>query len=81
MFKDKVLYVVAQIPKGSTLTYKEVAKMAGNSRAYRAVGNILNKNYNPTVPCHRVIRSDGASGGYNRGEIKKKTLLRREGAI
>jgi len=80
-FKQKVLEVVKKIPKGKTLTYKEVAKKAGNARAWRAVGNILSKNYNPSIPCHRVIRSDGKIGGYNRGEERKKKLLKQEGCI
>ncbi|MEK7576404.1 MAG: MGMT family protein [Patescibacteria group bacterium] len=78
MFKERVIGVVAKIPKGKTLTYKEVAQRAGSPRAYRAVGNILNKNYNPCVPCHRVVRSDGILGGYNRGTKKKILLLARE---
>lgn len=79
-FKQNVLYVVSKIPKGATLTYKEVARLAGRPRAYRAVGNILNKNYDPTIPCHRVIRSDGTIGGYNRGAAQKRKLLHNEGA-
>jgi len=77
-FKEKVLEVVGNIPKGKTMTYAEVAKKAGNSKAYRAVGSILNKNYNPLIPCHRVVRSDGSIGGYNRGAKKKKELLLKE---
>ncbi|MFA5086952.1 MAG: MGMT family protein [Candidatus Paceibacterota bacterium] len=77
-FKDKVLAVVEKIPKGNTMTYKQVAKLAGSPKAYRAVGNILNKNYNPKIPCHRVIRSDGTVGGYNRGTKTKKELLEEE---
>ena len=80
-FKEKVLRVVAGIPRGRTLTYAEVARRAGGPRAYRAVGNILNKNYDPKVPCHRVIRSNGAAGGYNRGAEIKKQILRKEGAV
>ena len=80
-FTQKVLEVVSKIPKGKTLTYKEVAQRVGNPKAYRAVGNILNKNYNPKIPCHRVVRSDGKIGGYNRGEKKKLTLLKKEKAI
>jgi len=80
-FKQKVLEVVKKIPKGKTLTYKEVAEKAGKARAWRAVGNILSKNYNPSIPCHRVIRSDGKIGGYNRGVEKKKKLLKKEGCI
>lgn len=75
-FKDVVYAVVRKIPKGKVLTYKEVAALAGSPRAYRAVGNILNKNYNPEIPCHRVVRSDGTPGGYNRGtEMKEKRLI------
>ena len=79
-FTQKVLEVVRNIPKGKTLTYKEVATLAGNPKAYRAVGNILNKNYDPEIPCHRVVRSDGKLGGYNRGEKLKKERLEKEGA-
>lgn len=78
-FRDDVFSVVSQIPRGSVLTYKEVACRAGRPRAYRAVGNILNKNYDTLIPCHRVVRSDGASGGYNRGSEKKISLLELEG--
>lgn len=72
-FSEKVFAVVAKIPKGTTMTYQEVAILAGNPRAYRAVGNVLNKNYNPKIPCHRVIRSDRTAGGYNRGRERKDT--------
>ncbi len=78
-FRDRVLRITAQIPRGKTLTYKEVARRAGRPLAYRAVGNILNKNFNPKIPCHRVIRSDGRIGGYNRGSRKKIQILKREG--
>lgn len=80
-FTQKVYEVVKKIPKGKVLTYKEVAKMAGSLKASRAVGNILNKNHNPKIPCHRVIRSDGTIGEYNRGWKRKKELLRKEGYI
>jgi O-6-methylguanine DNA methyltransferase len=73
--------VVRKIPKGKTLTYKEVARKAGSEKAFRAVGNILNTNYDPKIPCHRVVRSDGKTGGYNRGEKLKKEILKKEGAI
>ncbi len=78
-FTKKVLMVVKRIPRGKVLTYKEVARRAGKPRAYRAVGNIMNKNRNPKVPCHRVIRSDGSLGGYNRGVREKRKLLLNEG--
>jgi O-6-methylguanine DNA methyltransferase len=78
-FKEKVYEVVKKIPKGKVLTYKEVAKKAGSPNASRAVGNILSKNYDPKIPCHRVIRSDGGMGGYNRGLNNKIKILRQEG--
>jgi len=77
-FKNKVLKIVAKIPKGKVLTYKKVAQLAGRPRAYRAVGNILSKNYNPKISCHRVIRSDAKIGGYNRGHGEKVCLLKIE---
>ncbi len=81
-FADRVLDVVAQIPKGKTLTYKQVAALAGSPNAARAVGNIMKSNYRPNVPCHRVIRSDGKIGDYNRGGSKVKTkLLKKEKAL
>jgi len=80
-FTQKVYDVVQKIPKGKTLTYKEVAKKAGNVNAVRAVGTILSKNFDPKIPCHRVIRSDGKIGQYNRGAENKEKLLKQEGAI
>ncbi|MDD5050203.1 MAG: MGMT family protein [Candidatus Pacebacteria bacterium] len=81
MFKEKVFAVVAKIPKGKVLTYKEVAVRAKSPRAFRAVGSILKTNYNPAIPCHRVIRSDGKMGHYNRGDMRKVALLKKEKAI
>lgn len=63
------------------MTYAQVARMAGRPKAYRAVGNILHKNHNQSIPCHRVVRSDGMAGGYNGGVKKKITILTREWAI
>jgi len=77
-FAEKVYAVVRKIPQGATLTYKEVALRAGAPQAYRAVGNLLARNYNPRIPCHRVVRADGDTGGYNRGREKKKALLKKE---
>lgn len=78
-FADKVCAVVKSIPRGKTMTYAEVAKKAGNARAARAVGAIMRSNYDPAIPCHRVVRSDGRLGGYNRGgPEKKRALLARE---
>lgn len=79
-FSKKVYEVVANIPKGEVLTYKQVAAAAGSPKAYRAVGTLMAKNYNSAVPCHRVVKSDGTLGNYNRGGPKKKfELLHREG--
>ncbi len=79
-FTQKVKAVVRKIPKGSVLTYKEVAERAGNSKASRAVANIMAANYDPDVPCHRVVRTDGKLGGYNRGGIDaKRAILQAEG--
>jgi O-6-methylguanine DNA methyltransferase len=61
------------------MTYKEVAVVCGRPKAYRAVGNILHKNKNIKIPCHRVIRSDNKLGGYNKGAKKKRELLKSEG--
>lgn len=80
-FTEKIHDVVRKIPKGETLTYKQVARLAGSSQAFRAVGNILNKNYDPKIPCHRVVRSDGQTGGYNRGAAKKIKILKQEGFL
>ena len=80
-FKQKVLEIVQNIPKGKMLSYKEVAILAGNRKAYRAVGSVLKKNYNPEIPCHRVICSNGELGEYNRGRKEKFKKLKIEGAI
>jgi len=80
-FADNVFKVVAKIPRGKTLSYKKVAVLAGRPKAYRAVGNILNKNHDPKIPCHRVIRCNGQLGGFNRGAAQKKKLLKQEKTI
>jgi methylated-DNA-[protein]-cysteine S-methyltransferase len=78
-FSNGVYQVVRKIPRGKIISYKEVAKRAGHSRAWRGVGNILNKNRDSKIPCHRVIKSDGEIGGYNLGTKRKIYLLRKEG--
>lgn len=78
-FSERVRRIVGGIGRGKTRTYKEVAAAAGSPRAYRAVGNILSKNDDPRIPCHRVIRSDGRAGGYNRGAAQKRRILFSEG--
>jgi len=79
-FAARVYSVVAKIPKGKTMTYKQVATKAGKPSAARAVGMFMMHNYNPKVPCHRVVRSDGKPSGYNRGgPAQKLKILRSEG--
>jgi methylated-DNA-[protein]-cysteine S-methyltransferase len=78
-FRLRVDAVVKKIPRGKTLTYKQVATKAGNPNASRAVGMFMSKNFDPKIPCHRVIRSDGKMGGYNRGGAKRKAeILKKE---
>ncbi len=79
--KEKVFDVLRSIPKGQTMTYKQVAAKVGKPGASRAVGTIIGTNYDPEIPCHRVIRSDGGMGGYNRGIKNKIKLLKREGVV
>jgi len=79
IFSQKVYDAVRRIPKGEVASYKEVAEMAGYPGAFRAVGTVLSKNTDLTVPCHRVIRADGRVGGYQGGrgggeEIKRARL-------
>lgn len=79
-FSEQVKKTVANIPAGSVMTYKEVAMAVGKPGAARAVANIMAANYDLDVPCHRVIRSDGGLGGYNRGGIEaKRAILKNEG--
>jgi len=81
-FTERVRDAVRAIPKGQTRSYGDVAKMAGAPGAARAVGSIMANNFDNTVPCHRVIRSDGTVGDYNRGGPNvKRALLKKEGGI
>lgn len=80
-FKSDIFEVVKKIPEGKTLTYGEVAKLAGHPRASRTVGAVLKTNFNPEIPCHRVIKADGSLGGYNRGIDQKLEKLQFEGAL
>jgi len=81
-FREKVLNIVRTIPKGGSMTYKQVATKAGNPKAARAVGAIMRTNYDPEIPCHRVVRSDGSLGSYNRGgEGRKREILIEEKAL
>jgi methylated-DNA-[protein]-cysteine S-methyltransferase len=81
-FVRKVLVETARIPYGETRSYAEVAAAVGSPRAYRAAGSALGANPIPiVVPCHRVLRSGGALGGYGGGLGVKRRLLTIEGAL
>ena len=78
-FNEKCYAVLRNVPKGKITTYKEIA-YALHSKAYRAVGNAMNKNpYAPKVPCHRVINSNGSLGGFASGTKNKIKMLKKEG--
>jgi methylated-DNA-[protein]-cysteine S-methyltransferase len=80
-FRRTVLARLADIPYGRTASYAAVAAAAANPRAVRAVGTACATNPLPiVVPCHRVVRSDGALGGYVGGAAAKRALLTLEGA-
>jgi len=81
-FGRKVLRRTAAIPYGGRLSYSEVAAEAGSPRGARAAGNALGANPIPIViPCHRVLRSGGALGGYGGGLERKRWLLELEGGF
>tara|TARA_B100001175_G_scaffold118551_1_gene100720 strand:- start:4744 stop:5025 length:282 start_codon:yes stop_codon:yes gene_type:complete len=81
-FQVKVWKYLMKIPKGTIKSYKQVAIAINRPKSARAVANACRKNpYFPKVPCHRVIRSDGALGGFSApgGTKAKKKLLKEEG--
>jgi methylated-DNA-[protein]-cysteine S-methyltransferase len=81
-FGRRVLSATAEIPYGGHLSYAEVAAEAGSPRGSRAAGNALGSNPIPIIiPCHRVLRSGGALGGYGGGLDRKRYLLELEGAL
>ena len=81
-FTQRVLRATARVPYGSVSTYRDMASAAGNERAVRAAGNALGANPIPiVVPCHRILRTGGALGGYGGGPERKEFLLRLEGAL
>jgi methylated-DNA-[protein]-cysteine S-methyltransferase len=81
-FQLAVQHGIARIPFGETRTYTEMAKEAGNERAVRAAGTACGRNPIPlVVPCHRVLRTSGALGGYGGGLPMKRGLLELEGSL
>jgi O-6-methylguanine DNA methyltransferase len=80
-FTARVLAAVRRIPPGRVATYGDIALLAGRSRAWRAVGNIMATCRAGDVPCHRVVASGGGLGGYGGNTAIKRALLRAEGLI
>jgi methylated-DNA-[protein]-cysteine S-methyltransferase len=81
-FATRVLRATAAIPYGNYSTYSEIAARAGSPQGSRAAGNALGSNPIPIIiPCHRVLRSGGALGGYGGGLDRKRHLLALEGAL
>jgi O-6-methylguanine DNA methyltransferase len=79
VFRRRVLSAVRRIPPGRVATYGDIAELAGQPRAWRAVGNIMRGGGEPGTPCHRVIGAGGALGGYGGNLQLKRELLRAEG--
>ncbi len=78
-FNEKCYALLRKVPRGKVTTYKALA-LALDTKAYRAVGNAMNKNpYAPQVPCHRVINADGNLGGFATGIKNKISMLKEEG--
>lgn len=81
-YRRAVLEELSRVPFGKTVTYKDLAERTGNPKASRAVGTAMATNPIPiVVPCHRVLRTGGALGGYGGGLDTKVWLLRHEGAL
>ena len=83
-FRERVYQITAKIPKRKVATYGQIADLAGNSRAARAVGMYMKTNpFAPRVPCHRVVACDGKLTGFSApgGIAKKKKMLLAEGVV
>jgi methylated-DNA-[protein]-cysteine S-methyltransferase len=79
-FRRRALRAIDRIPYGKTRSYTEIARSAGSERAVRAAGSACGSNPIPiVVPCHRVLRTGGALGGYGGGLPMKEALLKLEG--
>ncbi len=79
-FQQRVWQALRNIPAGTTATYSEIAKQIGSPSSFRAVANACGKNsLAVAIPCHRVVRNDGAVSGYRWGVERKQSLLLKEG--
>jgi methylated-DNA-[protein]-cysteine S-methyltransferase len=80
-FQQRIWQELCRIPRGGTISYRELARRTGSPRAFRAAGQANGANPIPIIiPCHRVINADGALGGYSSGLDRKRWLLRHEKA-
>lgn len=80
-FNERCYALLRKVPQGRVTTYQQLAHALG-TKAYRAVGNAMNKNpYAPEVPCHRVVKSNGDLGGFASGPRKKIAMLTKEGIM
>jgi methylated-DNA-[protein]-cysteine S-methyltransferase len=81
-FSQSVWKAMRKVPAGKTWSYGDLAKKIGSPAAVRAVGTACGKNLiAPIIPCHRIVKSDGAIGNYGFGVATKEILLRHEGAL
>lgn len=80
-FARRVRAVVRRIPRGRVATYGDVARMAGRPRAHRAVGTLMSRGGDPSLPAHRVIAAAGRLGGFGGEPDLKAQRLRAEGLI
>ncbi|MDP9287059.1 MAG: MGMT family protein [Thermoproteota archaeon] len=78
---DQDVYILlSKIPPGKVSTYGDIAKALGHPKAARAIGRIIANNPNPiSIPCHRVVKSNGEIGGFAYGEQRKREILEKEG--
>ena len=78
---DQDVYVLlSKIPSGKVSTYGDIARALGHPKAARAIGRIIANNPNPiSIPCHRVVKSNGEIGGFAYGEQMKRQILEKEG--
>jgi len=77
-FDEKCYSLLVKVPKGKVTTYKKIANALG-TKAYRVVGNAMNKNPYNNIPCHRVVKANGEVGGFASGTKKKTEILKKEG--
>jgi len=77
-FDEKCYSLLVKVPKGKVTTYKKIANALG-TKAYRAVGNAMNKNPYNNIPCHRVVKANGKVGGFASGTKKKTEILKKDG--